>query len=178
MWKMIIGEAIFQIAVNLILLYLAPQIFQMQGTPDDIYNAKRTVVFNVFVFMQVFNEFNSRRVDDNIHILRGILKHHIFIAIFVITVIVQFIVCQFGGAAFQTVELNWYEWLGCLGIAFLSVPLAVIIRLIPVCCTLKSSEPEPEYVTREKLLWENAIQNVRTQLLVVRTFRRGRERKQ
>ena len=61
---MIIGQSLFQIAVNLILLYLSPALFHMTGSATDIEDRMRTVVFNVFVFMQIFNEFNSRKITD------------------------------------------------------------------------------------------------------------------
>jgi len=92
-------------------------------------------------------------------------------------VVVQVIITQFGGIVFRTAPLNGAQWGVSLGISFLTLPIGLILRLIPICYRPAPLPPRPQ-VTREKLLWENAIQNVRTQLLVVRTFRRGRERKQ
>jgi len=64
MWKMVIGQAIFQIAVNLLLLYYAPVLFGLDMTQYEDQVINRTLVFNTFIFMQVFNEINSRKIDD------------------------------------------------------------------------------------------------------------------
>jgi len=59
------------VAVNLVLLYAGPAIFSLQPVPNDPdkteanRNVLRTIVFNTFVMMQVFNEFNARRIDDS-----------------------------------------------------------------------------------------------------------------
>jgi hypothetical protein len=51
--------------------------------------------------------------------------------------------------------------------------LGVIVRLLPDWRRPKAVAPE-EHVTREKLLWENAIDDVRTQIRVVNALRRTR----
>lgn len=50
MWKMIIGQAIFQITVTLVLLY--SDILHYDAESDIL----KTIVFNTFVFCQIFNE--------------------------------------------------------------------------------------------------------------------------
>lgn len=50
MWKMIIGQAIFQVVVTLVLLYSS-----VLNYPSDSV-VLQTVVFNTFVFCQIFNE--------------------------------------------------------------------------------------------------------------------------
>jgi Ca2+-transporting ATPase len=50
MWKMIIGQAIFQITVTLVLLYT-----NVLNYPTESV-VLQTVVFNTFVFCQIFNE--------------------------------------------------------------------------------------------------------------------------
>jgi len=175
MWKMVIGQAIFQIVVNLLLLYLGPNLFglDVNGSETD-YLINSTIVFNTFVFMQVFNELNARKINDDFNIFDGLHRHRAFLVIFFITVIIQTIVTEFGSSAFQTHPLYWYQWLSCLGIAFLSLPIGFVIRLIPDC---RPAKPEAEVrpVTREKLLWENAIKDVQTQIRVVAILRRHRD---
>lgn len=50
MWKMIIGQAIFQVVVTFVLLYGGI----LDYSPED--PALQTIVFNTFVFCQIFNE--------------------------------------------------------------------------------------------------------------------------
>jgi P-type Ca2+ transporter type 2C len=62
MWKMIIGQAIFQLAVTFTLHFGGKQIFGYEAVPGvegggrEIEQLK-TMVFNTFVWMQIFNEF-------------------------------------------------------------------------------------------------------------------------
>lgn len=55
MWKMIIGQAIFQLVATLILHFAGAHILDYT-TEDEIAQLK-TLVFNTFVWMQIFNEF-------------------------------------------------------------------------------------------------------------------------
>jgi Ca2+-transporting ATPase len=54
MWKMIIGQAIYQLAVTLVLNFGGQSIF-----PKWDNRHMQTVVFNTFVFMQIFNQYKQ-----------------------------------------------------------------------------------------------------------------------
>merc|ERR1712176_530522 len=69
-----------------------------------------TVVFNVFVWMQIFNEINARKVNNERNVFQGIHKNWIFWMIIVISVFAQIILVQFGGAFASTLALNATEW--------------------------------------------------------------------
>ncbi|KAI8361695.1 PMCA-type calcium-translocating P-type ATPase [Blakeslea trispora] len=125
MWKMIIGQAIFQITVTLIILYTDVIHLPKDGA------ALQTLVFNTFVFCQIFNEINCRRIDSRINIFTNILANKFFIAIFFICAIGQVLIVQFGGPAFQVVPLDATQWAIAVLIGFISLPIGVVIRLIP-----------------------------------------------
>ena len=55
MWKMIIGQAILQLAITFMLYFGGAGIFNY--TTTDELDQLRTMVFNTFVWMQIFNEF-------------------------------------------------------------------------------------------------------------------------
>jgi len=55
MWKMIIGEALYQLAITLLLYYGAESILSYQS-PEEIARIP-TLVFNTFVWMQIFNQW-------------------------------------------------------------------------------------------------------------------------
>ncbi|RIB09099.1 hypothetical protein C2G38_1981810 [Gigaspora rosea] len=128
MWKMIIGQSIFQLAITLILLYAADDIVGY-GFNDDTLN---TIVFNSFVMLQIFNEINCRNLDEKLNVFKNIFSNKFFIIIFVITCIGQFLIVQFGGYAFQTVQLTFVQWITCIGLGALSIPVGIIIRLLPI----------------------------------------------
>ncbi|KAF9583251.1 hypothetical protein BGW38_009920 [Lunasporangiospora selenospora] len=149
MWKMILGEAILQLVITFVLKYAGMSILNYDEIPDYLnekvaanpkvadayFGFKRqeldTMVFNTFVFLQIFNEINCRRLDSHLNIFSGILRNRYFVVIFVIMVVFQIIIIEFGGAAFQTERLDGIQWLICVLLGLLSLPVGVIVRLIP-----------------------------------------------
>lgn len=55
MWKMIIGQSIFQLVVTLILFFAGESIFDYH-TEDEI-DGLHSTIFNTFVWMQIFNQY-------------------------------------------------------------------------------------------------------------------------
>lgn len=55
MWKTIIGQSIYQSAVTLVLYFVGPRIFSY-STEQQVQQAN-TLVFNTYVWMQVFNMY-------------------------------------------------------------------------------------------------------------------------
>ncbi|GAA5800238.1 hypothetical protein HPULCUR_005663 [Helicostylum pulchrum] len=125
MWKMIIGQAIFQIVVTLVLLYGDVLGYEPESA------VLQTVVFNTFVFCQIFNEINCRRIDSHLNIFSNIFANKFFIVIFFICILGQVVIVQFGGAAFQVVPLDGIHWAIAIIIGLFSLPIGVVIRLIP-----------------------------------------------
>lgn len=83
------------------------------------------------VLIQVFNEINSRDIEKK-NIFRGILGNWIFSGIIVSTVVFQVIIVEFLGTFASTVPLNWQLWLLSALLGALSMPIAVILKCIPV----------------------------------------------
>lgn len=125
MWKMIIGQAIFQLAVTLVLNFAGPKFL---AWPDA---QLRSVVFNCFVWMQVFNMFNNRRLDNRFNILAGVLHNWFFIAICAIMVGCQIAIAFVGGQAFSIVRITGSQWAVSVVVAVLCLPWAVLVRLFP-----------------------------------------------
>ena len=67
MFMQIIGQAIYQIVVCLVLFFVGPVYWWPTGgalaqdEPPSGY-VTATIIFNTFIFCQVFNEFNSRSI--------------------------------------------------------------------------------------------------------------------
>ncbi|KAH6879999.1 hypothetical protein B0T10DRAFT_551751 [Thelonectria olida] len=125
MWKMIIGQSIFQLIVCFVLLFAGPSFL---GYPED---ELRTLIFNVFVFMQIFKLVNSRRIDNQLNIFEGLHRNHLFMLMMSIMVGGQIIIILFGGDAFVVVQLNGAQWAISVIIGFCSIPIGVLIRLFP-----------------------------------------------
>jgi len=66
-----------------------------------------TFIFQVFVFMQIFNLINSRKIAiDEWNVFKYFFNNPWFICIFFLTILIQVILVEFGGTAVKTYALN------------------------------------------------------------------------
>lgn len=86
----------------------------------------------------MFNEINSRDIEK-INIFRGMFSNWIFIGVMVSTVVFQVIIVEFLGTFASTVPLSWQLWLLSIVIGFVSMPIAVVLKCIPV----ETKTPKP-----------------------------------
>jgi len=96
-----------------------------------------TIIFNTFVFCQVFNEVNARSIDDTMNVFKGLFQNGLFIAIILFTVVAQYGIVEFGGEFVRTVSLTHDQWIKCVLLGALSLPLGGLMRLIPVPANVK-----------------------------------------
>ncbi|OAG09737.1 calcium-translocating P-type ATPase [Paraphaeosphaeria sporulosa] len=125
MWKMIIGQAIYQIIATFVIHFAGPKFLPY---PE---NEMRTIIFNVFVWLQIFNQYNNRRLDNKLNIFVGIHKNYYFIVMNVIMVGCQVVIIYVGGRAFSIVQLDGNQWAISVVVALLCVPWGVCVRLFP-----------------------------------------------
>lgn len=128
MWKMIVGQSIYQLAVTFVLYFAGLKIF-----PSYTDGQLRTVVFNTFVWMQIFNEFNNRRLDNKFNVFEGLHRNKFFIIINCLMVGLQVAIIYVGGTAFSIVSggISSEQWALSVVLAFLCMPWAVAVRLFP-----------------------------------------------
>ncbi|KAK5987837.1 Calcium-transporting ATPase 2 [Cladobotryum mycophilum] len=192
MWKMIIGQAIYQLAITFMLYYGADKVVTpLLGSnlsPEDIPNKKdiATLVFNTFVWMQIFNQWNNRRLDNKFNIFEGLLKNWFFISISAIMCGGQVLIIFVGGDAFQISKRDQTPvmWGIALVLGFISIPIGVIIRLIPdrfvialVPDVLKrrASQVPGLTVTDEEMdMYPEPLADVRDELNFLRRMKGGR----
>jgi Ca2+-transporting ATPase len=127
MWKMIIGQSIYQLAVCLTLHFAGPTTLTPGYSEDEL----RTLVFNTFVFMQIFKLINSRRIDNKLNIFEGLHRNHLFMLMMGIMVAGQVLIIFFGSTAFVVTRLNGVQWAVSLVLGFMSIPVGILIRLFP-----------------------------------------------
>ncbi|KAK2608535.1 hypothetical protein QQS21_002881 [Conoideocrella luteorostrata] len=130
MWKMIIGQALYQLAVVFVVHYAGWDIFDPH-TPEEIEKLQ-TLVFNIYVWMQFFNQHNCRRVDNKLDIwYQGVLRNPWFIGVQILTLVGQFVIIFRGGEAFDTVPLTGAQWGWSMLFGLLTIPLGALIRQVP-----------------------------------------------
>ncbi|OHT09384.1 Calcium-transporting ATPase 4, plasma membrane-type [Tritrichomonas foetus] len=125
----IAGQAVYQIIVLLIILMAGDNIWK-----DLIQHSTQhyTLLFNSFVFCQIFNLLNSRIVAKAQKFFDGIFSNILFIIIFIGISAVQAILVEFGGKVFQTAHLTWIHWLSSLAFGIGSLLIGFFLRLIPI----------------------------------------------
>ncbi|KAJ6806605.1 calcium-transporting ATPase 8, plasma membrane-type-like [Iris pallida] len=130
MWRNLLVQAAYQVTVLLILNFGGKSILHLK-TDTNAGKVKNTFIFNTFVLCQVFNELNARKPDE-LNVFSGVTKNHLFMGIVGITVVFQVLIVEFLGKFFKTTRLSWKLWLVSIAIAFVSWPLAVLGKFIPV----------------------------------------------
>ena len=128
MWKMISGQAIYQLVVTFVLYFAGSRIFNYGPDRQAELDA---MVFNTFVWMQIFNEFNNRRLDNKFNIFEGFHRNFWFVGINVIMVAGQVMIVFIGGRAFGITRIDGVQWAICLLCSLPCMLWAVILRLIP-----------------------------------------------
>ncbi|KAI8980025.1 calcium-translocating P-type ATPase [Trametes punicea] len=188
MYKQIIGQSAYQTAITLIFHFLGSKILGFDHSSDATTQKHndavvQTLVFNIFVFAQIFNSLNSRRLDNQLNVFQGITKNYYFMAITLIEVAVQILIVFVGGAAFQVTRIGGREWGISLALGFVSIPLGALIRCIPNGPVERffikiHLLPNPEVLptTRPEANWNSAIQLVRDNLSTFSHVRGGRMR--
>lgn len=191
MMKHIFGQAFFQLIVLNVIIFKGDSIFDIKSgrkadreinDSDDGRDPTThyTIVFNSFVFMQLFNQLNSRKVHDEMNIFTGLITNEVFLSVIVFEVVAQIIIVQFGGIAFGTKGLSISHWLVCIGLGFLSLPIGAILRLVKTDHLPKwmglYREPTPPVTeakgTRGQQLWMRGLTRIRAQIRVVNAFKK------
>ena len=148
----IISQAIFQITTLTVIIFYGDYIF---GVPSDInlehfmWNNVNgyhfTIFFNIFVFMQVFNSINARKLQkDELNVFTGIMGNWLYILIQSIIIIGQIILVTFGGRAVRTHPLSLKQHADCLIISALTLVWGFFIKLLPIDVTEESTVGEEQ----------------------------------
>ncbi|KAI8305675.1 Calcium-transporting ATPase 2 [Colletotrichum sp. SAR11_59] len=132
-WKMIIGQSIYQLIVTFVLYFGGGAILNYDLNDPDKKLELETIVFNTFAWMQIFNEFNNRRLDNKFNIFEGVHRNLSFIVINCIMVGLQLAIIFIGSRAFQISPggLDGTQWGISIVVSALCLPWAILIHLFP-----------------------------------------------
>ena len=112
-------------------------------------SAHFTYVFNLFVFLQVFNFLNARKINDELNIFEGLSRSKLFCYLLGIICILQYLFISFGGLAIGCVNygLDRQGWLITVGIGSTSLLTSFVLKWLPeetICpITWGSKETDP-----------------------------------
>lgn len=138
-----LGQATYQITVVMTLLFAGPDMFDdiqpghLVEKDDGLFPGSKgvnsvhyTLIFNAFVWMQLFNEVNCRNLKGEVNVFKGILNNPLFCSILLITSILQVVMVELGSFAIHVAEggLNWKYWLISIALGAGSLPVQQLIN--------------------------------------------------
>ena len=95
-------------------------------------NVHSTIIFNTFIFMQIFNIFNARKIYNEINPFEGLwTRSQMLIKVFGIIVAFQVFAVEVAGDFMQTTRIGWDLWLITVGLGAIELVIGFIPRLIP-----------------------------------------------
>ena len=150
MKRQIIGAAIYQVSWLMVLLFLGPDLFGVEpGWASRTWTEESgrhfTIFFNAFVFMQVFNEINCRKLKaSEFNVFKGFCNNSLFLLISITTIIAQILIVHFGGALLRCSRLTVIEHLYCVGIGMGSLIWILLLKWFPakICTSWKLDDEE------------------------------------
>jgi P-type Ca2+ transporter type 2C len=169
MYRNILGMAVYQLTVCLVLQYAGKWMF---GIPDcepftdgrgEVGNCGNstlrvnTIIFNVFVFMQVASEINSRRIPE-FNVFAGLHKSVLFMIIIFITVAIQILLILVVGGSSVGIsigigKLDWKGWVAAAVLGTAVLPWGALVRLWPLDWCVGPTDEDPVSMSKlEKLL--------------------------
>ena len=135
----IVTQSIFQIVVLSIIIFYGDEFFGVPSDRDlphsvwnDVNGYHFTIFFNIFVYLQVFNSVNARKLKkDEVNVFVGIFDNYLYLLIQFLIIFGQVIMVSFGGRAVRTHYLSFEQHVWCMIVACLSIPLSFAVKFIP-----------------------------------------------
>jgi len=153
MIRFIAVQGLYQILLLLIMLFVGPKVpfldvpcAYVTGPTkecprptnkliDEQTTLLQSTIFNAFVYCQVFNEINARRVNGERDVFKGMFSNVMFCGIWVLIGVGQAILIIFTGPFMSVTTfpgIGWKQWLTSLVLGVISLPLGYLSSFIPV----------------------------------------------
>ena len=116
----------------------------LQDDPDIGPSRHFTIIFNIFVLMQLFNELNTRKIRDEWNIFEGAFRNGLFWGIWVCTLGAQVLMVQVGSYPLSCFigGLTLQQWLVSLAFAITPLLWRPVLLLIPssICPSVRGKD--------------------------------------
>eukprot|EP00934_Nitzschia_sp_Nitz4_P007245 Nitzschia sp. Nitz4//scaffold135_size62275//37135//40838//NITZ4_006354-RA/size62275-augustus-gene-0.4-mRNA-1//1//CDS//3329535575//7235//frame0 len=135
MWANMLGQSAYQIAVIMTLLF-RPDLLDVEPGHEveelDKNSTHYTIIFNTFVWMQLFNEVNCRMLKGEFNVFAGIQNNSLFCAILLTTSALQALIVEFGSVAFAVADdgLSPKFWGLSFALGAGSLPVQQVINVL------------------------------------------------
>ena len=88
------------------------------------------LVFNAFIWCQLFNEINARRVDDELNVFENLTKSRIFMYVLVISAALQVTFMQVLFKPFHVLPLSQGEWIFSISVGAGTLLLSYVTKVL------------------------------------------------
>ncbi len=102
MIRNIVGQSVLQITILCIILFQGAKIWGVVDRGSDRIHL--TILFNTFVFLQIFNELNSRKVNGEWNIFERFFDNGIFTYVLLASLGMQLLMVEVFGSFASTVR--------------------------------------------------------------------------
>lgn len=93
---------------------------------------QNTLIFNFFIFAQLFNEFNARILGDELNMFQGVFNNMIFLGVVGFSAVMQILFVYFLGFFVSTTPLSAMQFFSTVLLGALAIPVGVMMRFIPI----------------------------------------------
>lgn len=90
-------------------------------------------IFNLFVFLQIFNMLGARKINDEFNIFEGIFNNWLFMTVWTIIFVGQIAIMAFGRKALKVHEegITLTQWILSVGLSFISLFVNLLLKVVP-----------------------------------------------
>jgi len=141
LWRQIYGMSLYMVIVMTILMFFGEIMWDLPyEKADKTFNGDvptnkgihYTILFNTFIFMQIFNEINCRKVGPKqFNVFAGIFSNWYFIAIVVGTVALQMVFVQHFGQLMKVAPLTQKQFAACVFWGATTLIVSALLKLTP-----------------------------------------------
>ena len=148
MLKQIYGMTIYIFFVSTILYFFvdnawgieynnSDQMFDSDGYPTN-KGVVYTMIFNSFVWMHIFNEFNCRKVGARqYNVFTDLISNWMFLVVMAVIITLQVLLVQVFNQFAQTAPLTGKQHAYCIMIGSTSLLISLILKLLPASLNSK-----------------------------------------
>eukprot|EP00921_Rhytidocystis_pertsovi_P011216 GHVQ01018104.1.p1 GENE.GHVQ01018104.1~~GHVQ01018104.1.p1 ORF type:complete len:1253 (+),score=188.78 GHVQ01018104.1:451-3759(+) len=103
-----------------------------------------TFVFNMFVWLQIFNMINARKTNNEINMFEGLCRNRMWLLIWCIIICGQVLMVEFGSWPLDChlQGLTAFQWFLCVAIGASSLLVSVVLRFIPLTILPETGQKE------------------------------------
>ena len=121
-------------------------LFDKDGNPTNKARVY-TMIFNSYVWMHIFNEFNSRKVNaKQYNVFNGLITNWIFLVVMTVIILLQLFFVQYAGKFADTASLTGQQHAFCILVGSSTLLISLLLKLLPPQWTSKL----PHFVNENK----------------------------